>query len=218
MAYLQRLGADNYLGREGSPLLSRALCALALISLLFASGCGAAAAGLVLGILSTGSSDGSPNEPPAPPVLESATRIDGDRVLLRYEVRDDDGGPLDVLVEWQPEDGSREFRQASEYRQPVLDRGGEPIQSHGTKGPATEPGRRRRTIFVWDARSDTGKPVARVRIRITAFEGTTPSPEPEISEPFWAGNEPAEVTTLEVRAASGVIPIALEIHDSTFDP
>lgn len=228
---------DGSLGPGGAHpksgrLLVQFCCAVVCVVLSLAlSGCFAGAAGVALGLAEALDEDnGSVNRPPLVLGIEP-TRWNGDLVLVRYDLVDDDGGPLDVRVEWQPADLSLEYQDASEYEAPVKDQNGAPVESHGTEKLETEPNKPRATIFVWDARRDlrsrVGRDVARVRLRITAIEGATTG-EAGVSAPFDAGNEAPVVLSVAIDpdiqvdprsgAVSGIVPLLVAVYDSTSDP
>lgn len=208
---------------------------------LLLSGCFAGTVGAVLGAISAadGDGDGSVNEPPAAPAIQTARRLDGDHVLLKYFLLDDEGGPLDVRVDWQPVDengdpldGKESFFPATRATEPVRDlaQGEGVFVSDPTTGIDTEPNRLREAVFVWKAREDLreriNEELSRVRVRIVAFEGPRRS-EVGLSAPLHAGNEPPEVRSVEVDpdadldpqsgAPRGIIPLRVTLSDSTAD-
>jgi hypothetical protein len=196
-----------------------------LLLLAASSGCGAGPVGLIWYLLSSESGDESEaaNVAPARPFLQERIREGGGRVLLSYTLLDDRGGPLRLRAEYQPlaagDSGDLSFAPASEYRRQVGETG--PL-SDGLENLQVEANAPRSFRFVWDARADLlrsplKRPVARVRIRLTALEGSVES-DPLLSEDFVAGNEAPRVLYLEPRSESGVVPLAVRVADSTSDP
>jgi hypothetical protein len=207
---------------------ANALRVACLASCLTFSGCYAGAAGIVLGLLSLTKDEGADpqNKVPATPLLDPTVRANGEQVIVSYNLFDDDGGPLDVAVEWQPVDGSGKgllpFSTASEYTGPVAAPGGRTVKSDGRFGLEVAPNVPRAFLFVWSARSDLlrsplGLPAAQVRMRITSHEEAGDG-EPGFSDSFTAGNDPPEVLSVVPLGSSGTIPFAITIADSSADP
>ena len=74
--------------------------------LFLCAGCLSGTAGVAIAIFFSAEEgeSGQVNRPPAPPIVEAPFRTDADHVLITYILFDDDGGHLDVKVEWQPVD------------------------------------------------------------------------------------------------------------------
>jgi VCBS repeat protein/FG-GAP repeat protein len=183
------------------------------------SGCAAGIVGLIFSLNANSNSGTAANNIPAQPVLDAPRRLSDGQVLLSLTVLDDDGGALDLKIEWQPLDGGDAFLPASEFpRSVTID--GNAYQSQGTRiqvAPNTPQG----SLFIWDARSDLhrslARSVSRVRLRITSGEEKGQS-APLLSDPFTAGNDPPAVLAVDPRARSGFIPIQVLLSDTTSDP
>jgi hypothetical protein len=100
-------------------------------------------------------------------------------VAIVYSLFDDDGGILDVRVEYQGlgEDGRdlTPFLPATESHGPVTLPDGSEVQSDGLSALRVERNTAATFRFVWEARADISqpplsRPVARVRLRMSARE------------------------------------------------
>ncbi len=197
---------------------------LGVCLLLFVPGCYAGVAILVVGLIAASSGGGSSGDrPPEAAVINTPERVDGGRILVRYVLVDDDGGTVDVSIEWQPAEGSQGWRPATEYGGEVRDGQGMMASSEGTVGISLDPNEPRELTFIWDARHDLresfGAEYGSVRLKIRSREGDLSSEGSDETGPFVAGNEPPVLARIsgDDRGA-GDIHLKVEFSDSTSDP
>ncbi len=196
---------------------------LGVCLLLCIPGCYAGVAVLVVGLIAASSGGGSSsNRPPETPVIGSTERVDGGRILVRYVLVDDDGGPIDVSIDWLPADGPQAWRPAAEYGGEVRDGQGMSVSSEGTMGISLDPNEPRELAFIWDARRDLresiGSDYGSVRLKIRSREGEQSSEGSGETEPFVAGNEPPVVEEITGKTeGAGPFNLTVLISDSTSD-
>jgi hypothetical protein len=193
------------------------------------AGCYAAAAGIVVGLLSlSDQGGGSSASDPAPAnfvLIERA--VGGDHVVIDYEAFDKDGGCLDPTVEWQLT-GKDAWHPATPYASIVHRRsGGEATTSAET---CLEKGEVKGFTYVWCARADldTWEDVfaGQARVRMTLKDPSGRSSQ-RTSDPLIAGNEPPEILDLRLEEGApveggaddsgGLVAFAVKVKDSTSD-
>lgn len=178
------------------------------------SGCWAVTAGAVVGVVAATDDDdgGQRNEPPVVDLAATPERIEEGFVVIRYFVLDDNPGPIEVRIEWQPEGGSDFFPLTEEQLE-------------------VEPLRRRDETVEWDAQealeSRMGVSLARVIIRVTAFDASKRSAS-VTSSGVWAGNDLPEIHFIEIDPdvpvdprsgnPTGIIPLRVRFADPSSDP
>ena len=172
------------------------------------TGCGAGIVGAIYGISSL-SHQGKTVVGDVPPVITSA-RVSPigspDRILLEFQIVNEDAGKLETRVEAQ---------KLTKTPDGKLEPQGPPVAA--TPTPNSEPLEtlepRKSLRFIWDARHDLGGASALAQFIVTPIEDGVAG-EPFKTEAFQAGNTPARIEGLSLSLGTDQVVASFNLIDA----